>query len=118
LLKQELNGLHVVDQSHTKRSILVTSHYANEQVQKQAAKTNTKILPKQLASEIPIKINTNKQESQNDEKTIDLVIVDDNQAFANALIMFAFDDKRVDTYQDPHKFLENISKYPKNTKIF
>ena len=50
LLKQELNGLHVVAQSNIDRSILVTSHYADPLLQERSSKTGTKILPKQLAS--------------------------------------------------------------------
>lgn len=56
LLQQKLNGLDVIEKSGVKRSILVTSHYVNSAVRKQAAKIKTKVLPKQLASEIPISI--------------------------------------------------------------
>lgn len=56
LLKQELNGLDVIERTGLKRSTLVTSHYENEEVRKLAAKTGTKILPKLLASEMPVVI--------------------------------------------------------------
>ena len=56
LLKQDLNGLDVIKKSQVNRSILVTSHYANEQIQQMATKTGTKILPKELASDIPVHI--------------------------------------------------------------
>jgi FkbM family methyltransferase len=56
LLKQKLNGLHVIALSKLKRSILVTSHYANQKVQYQAAQNRIKILPKQLAADIAIQI--------------------------------------------------------------
>lgn len=52
LLEQELNGLHVVEKSKVEQSVLVTSHYANDIVREYAARIGTKILPKQLASEI------------------------------------------------------------------
>ncbi len=56
LLEQELNGLQIIDKSQGSRSILVTSHYADRLLQENARKMGIKILPKQLASEIHIKI--------------------------------------------------------------
>ncbi|HEX4045360.1 MAG TPA: hypothetical protein VHZ76_06830, partial [Gammaproteobacteria bacterium] len=120
LLKQELNGLHVVAKSQIQRSILVTSHYANPLVREQAAKTGTKILPKQLASEIPIQIDKTIQYTNNEDelKQVDLVIVDDDEKFIRNLVLFVFDDKTVDQYHDPHHFLNNVKKYPKDCKIY
>lgn len=120
LLKQELNGLHVIAQSGINRSILVTSHYADPLVQTQAAKIGTKILPKQLASEIAIKISetdkNNKKEARIEK--VDAVIVDDDKSFVNSLLLFAFnDDDIVDEYYNPEHFLKNVNKYPKDTKI-
>lgn len=54
LLKQELNGLHVIEKTKITRSILVTSHYTDLILCNLAIKNGTKILPKPLASEIPI----------------------------------------------------------------
>lgn len=119
LLKQELNGLHVVAQSGVKRSILVTSHYAQLMIQNQAAKTGTKILPKQLASEIPIKITEIIEIEKSDSllTSVDIILVDDDEKFVKNLITFAFAEKTVDKYYDPDHFLANVEKYPKNTKI-
>lgn len=120
LLKQELNGLRIVAKSKIQRSILVTSHYANELVRDQAAKIGTKILPKQLASEISIKLDpTIQYESpEKNMKTVDLIIVDDDEQFVKTLILFAFGDKMVDKYHDPYHFLENVSQYSKDTPIY
>lgn len=118
LLKQELNGLHVVAKSEVKRSILVTSHYANTLVRDQAAKTNTKILPKQLASEIPIQIDESIPKSTDEIRQVDLVIIDDDEAFIKNLMRFIFRDKSVDQYQDPQHFLNNVANYAKDTKIY
>lgn len=121
LLKQELNGLHVIAQSGINRSILVTSHYADPLVQTQAAKIGTKILPKQLASEIVIKINETDKNRKRDASTgkVDAVIVDDDKAFVNSLLLFAFDnDDIIEEYYNPEHFLKNVAKYPKDTKIF
>jgi hypothetical protein len=117
LLKQELNGLHIIAKSGIDRSILVTSHYADPLVQAQAAKTGTKILPKQLASEIVIAI-TARNEDYNSEK-VAAIFVDDDKRLTNSLILYAFhDEEAVETYQNPEHFLQNVHKYPKDTKIF
>ncbi len=120
LLKQELNGLDVVEKTQIQHSILVTSHYANPLVRDQAAKTSTKILPKQLASEIPIKIaEAIQSENQRDMfEQADLIIVDDNENFIRNLVLFIFNDKLVDEYYDPHHFLANVAKYSKDIKIY
>jgi PAS domain S-box-containing protein len=120
LLKQELNGLHVIAQSGINRSILVTSHYAAPLVQAQAAKTGTKILPKQLASEIMIKINAADKNSIKAGviEKVDAVIVDDDKAFINTLLLFAFDEQITEEYHNPEHFLKNVDKYAKDTKIY
>ncbi len=120
LLKQEFNGLHIVEQSKVKRSILVTSHYANLLVQEQAAKTGTKILPKQLASEITIKILNPTQSLRGKDKAIQIeaVIVDDDESFLNSLLLFAFDPETTDKYYSPEHFLDSAHKYTVDTKIY
>jgi len=54
LLKQGLHGLNVIEKTKVERSILVTSHYNNRSVKELAAMTNTRILPKLLASKVKI----------------------------------------------------------------
>lgn len=115
LLKQELNGLHVIAQSGISRSILVTSDYAGPLVQTQVAKIGTKFLPKQLAFEIVIKVNETDKHSI---EKVDAVIVDDDKAFVNSLLLFAFDDQVTEEYQNPEHFLKNVDKYPKDIKIY
>jgi PAS domain S-box-containing protein len=120
LLTQELNGLHIISQSKIKRSMLVTSHYADPLIQAQAAKIDTKILPKQLASEILIKITAaDEQGTENVEaEKIDAVIVDDDRTFVNMLVLHIFATHNTEEYRDPENFLNNVDKYPKDTKIF
>ncbi len=114
LLKQDLTGLHIIAQSGIDRSILVTSHYANSLVQEQAFKTKTRILPKQLASEITIKILPAAQEKTH----ANVVIVDDDKTFARNLALFIFDDYTVDQYHSPESFLKNMQQYSYDTKIY
>lgn len=118
LLKQELNGLHVIERTVIRRSILVTSHYANQAICDLAAKTGTKILPKQLASEIPIRIENTAKVITHNSRKVDVVIVDDNKMFTNALTqLLETKNKTVDTYYEPAYFLEGISQYSKNIVI-
>jgi PAS domain S-box-containing protein len=123
LLKQELNGLDVVARCDVKRSVLVTSHYTNKVILDRAISIGTKVLPKQLASEIPIKIDekftyvaTQKEES-NIPKKVDLVIIDDDERFTKSLMDYVFFDRAVACYHDPRKFLKEVAQYPKDTTI-
>ena len=118
LLKQELNGLHVISMSKIHRSILVTSHFANQLVLEQAAKTNTRILPKHLASEILIEIDDILLEEKENSENIDFVIVDDDENFINSLLLSIFSTKEVDKYTNPEDFLKNLFKYSLGTKFF
>lgn len=119
LLNQELNGLDVVQQSQVRRSVLVTSHYANKVILDCAAATGTKILPKQLASEVAITVDESiKYNEAETVKNVDAIIVDDDQNFVAALTIFAFgEDQKVDHYTDPRNFLKNVSQYAKDVKI-
>jgi PAS domain S-box-containing protein len=120
LLKQRWDGLDIISQGKIKRSVLVTSHYGNQLVRDQASKIQAKILPKQLAPEIPIELQDT---ISIDKKThmiekVDVIIVDDDENYVNALTLFAFSDKKIAKYHDPSLFLIEVSKYPKDTQIY
>ncbi len=115
LLKQELNGLEVIAQSKIQHSILVTSHYVDLEVQRGAARIGIKILPKQLASETIIKMN---DADFVETDKVYAVIVDDNEAFVRALQFGGFGDENTEAYYNPEHFLNNVAKYPKDTRIF
>jgi hypothetical protein len=57
LINQKLNGLDIIEQKQISQAMLVTSHYANGNVVARATKLNTLILPKRLASKVPILIH-------------------------------------------------------------
>lgn len=114
LVKQKHNGLDLVANLKLSRAILVTSHYLDLKVQKRASKLKVKILPKQLASEIPILIN----QSLDEASKVDAVWVDDDLEFCKMLQNYLFKGYQVDYYNDPDKFLESYAKYPKNTRIY
>lgn len=54
LLHQDRNGLQIIEASEIKGAILVTSYYANFQIREAAERMKVKLLPKQMASIIPI----------------------------------------------------------------
>jgi PAS domain S-box-containing protein len=56
LLHQPRNGIEIIQASKIKQSILVTSHYTNPAIRDTATKLKIKILPKQMASIIPIHV--------------------------------------------------------------
>ncbi|MBS0358569.1 MAG: PAS domain S-box protein [Proteobacteria bacterium] len=119
LLKEKITGLDVVLQANIKRAVLVTSHYANKQVLADAAKTDTKILPKQLASEISIEVISSplNEKSQLANKA-DVVLVDDDALLTNMLTQFVFSEKQVAVYHDPEHFLSEAAQYAKDTSIY
>jgi hypothetical protein len=124
LVKQELNGLDLIQNTKIKHAILVTSHYANITVQKRANRLHTKILPKQLASEILISIAEKKrisiprQQRKVALKIVDAIFVDDDESFIQALIRYVLRDKIVDTYCSPSALNEKLQQYPKDTCIY
>jgi PAS domain S-box-containing protein len=124
LLKQELSGLHVVQKTQVQRSILVTSHYANVLIQEQAAKIGTKILPKQLASEVKIIIDeemrysTNKPLDSKSLKIVDLILVEDDKSLARDLMTFIFFENSVDYFESPDDLRKNLGHYSKDTRIY
>ncbi len=119
LLEQNLHGLEVIQQTGIKNSILVTSHHNNQEIRDLAKLTNTKILPKPLASEIPITIwEAPAQANTTELNKINMVYVEDDKEFASIFKkVFATESKVIDTYSTTNEFLSNISKYTVDTVI-
>ncbi|MCC2625728.1 MAG: hypothetical protein K0R14_1601 [Burkholderiales bacterium] len=123
LLEQNLHGMEVIRQTGIKNSILVTSHHNNPEIRDLAKSTNTKILPKPLASEIPIVIleapnPTITPSTTGEFAKVDLVFVEDDKEFANIFKrVLAMDNKVIDTYPTANEFLSNIAKYTTDTII-
>lgn len=120
LLDQALNGLDVVKKTQVHRSVLVTSHHGNKEIRAEAMKTGTKILPKQLASEIPIVIDAMMQyiaAHVGELKQVDLIIVDDDERYVRNMKDSVLIDLTVDHYTSPEHFLTIVRQYPKDTKI-
>lgn len=125
LLGQHINGLDVVEKSQVSRAFLVTSHYGKADIQARAIELDTKIIPKQSAVEIPIKIEADfdynsvkPNDVESEKEVIDVLVVDDNQSFAKQLKMhFSFFGKVAKCYSDPRVMLKEVEQYPKDIKI-
>jgi signal transduction histidine kinase len=63
LLHQDRNGLQIIEASKIQNAILVTSYYSNPAVREATDRLGIKVLPKQMASIIPIPIGTNCQQT-------------------------------------------------------
>lgn len=49
---------------------------------------------------------------------VDLVLIDDSKMFTDAMsLLLGYNDRIIETYNDPQKFLNDLDKYDKNTKI-
>jgi hypothetical protein len=129
LIGQDKNGLQIIEESGIKNTILVTSYYANPQIRDKATLLGIKILPKQMASIVPIDVgadfpihmstnNDGKDRNLRDSdfKDIDVVFIDDEEYLLNGFKFFAI-GKKVDIYSDPALFLSNVDQYRKHTKI-
>lgn len=116
LIKQDLNGLDVIEKTNIAKAILVTSHHENKSILKKAALLNTKILPKMLASSVTVKL----AESIEKPKTqANIVIVEDNKALSDVVSYICeLHGKSVDLYSNSYDLLNNIDGYDRTeTKI-
>ncbi|MFN8769340.1 MAG: ATP-binding protein [Neisseriaceae bacterium] len=115
LIYQKLNGLEVILELKIKRSILVTSHYSNTELRKKAVQNRVRILPKNLVHVIPIQViqSLKKCELINAH----MVFVDDEKIFTNTLISRYYNHLVTAQYSNPLEFLDEIDRYPKDTRI-
>lgn len=114
LLSQKHNGLEILELIGISRAILVTSHYDNLEICRFAAKLKIKILPKELAFVVKIKVD---KKITPGSKKVDMVFMDDQKIFVDSLVAHYYNHLNVDIYYDPVTFLENIIQYPVDTKI-
>lgn len=121
LIKQDLNGIEIIEQTAMqKQSLLITSHYDNQEVHQMATKIGVKILPKQLALDavVEVKSTQRSQDCANRYKKTSLVIIDDDQMLADSMAnLLEYRFEGVETYYHPDHFLRNLHRYEKNTII-
>lgn len=116
LINQGINGLDIIEKTGIERSILTTSHHAKKDIRTRASKIGTKILPKRLVPEISITVDETINYDESLEK-IDLILVDDDEKFAQTMMLTIFAEWNTEYYLSPTHFLKNSSKYAKDTKI-
>lgn len=117
LIKQDMNGLDVIERAELPRAILVTSYYDNDEIIKRAAMLNTKILPKTLVSEV--KLTVMPEGNNTESKSIDLVLLEDNKVLSEVVAyLYENQGKSLDVYHDAYSLLDNLDRYDKlNTKF-
>lgn len=119
LIDQQKNGLEIIRQTQLRNVTLVTSHYANPNVLQYAKKLHVPILPKRLASKVPVHVlpsepprlhvNKNSHKKQ-------VVLLDDSNVFAQSII-FRLAHCDVTHYTDPQVFLAEYHLYDRDTPI-
>ncbi len=116
LQNQDLNGLDVIEQLKSVRSVLVTSHFASRKLRSDVEAVKTKILPKMLAPEVTITVDARIEPAEG-KKEVNLIFADDDKEFVTSMIRGFFAGQYVETFFDPEHLLQDILKYKKSTKI-
>lgn len=115
LIGQELNGLQVIEKVKAKRSMLVTSYYSDVELRKTALQRKVKVLPKDLVHVVPIRVVQAKKKGE--LVNVHMVFVDDEKAFTKTLVSNYYSHLLTESYSNPLEFLDEVDKYPKDTKI-
>lgn len=116
LIRQGLTGLQVIAKTKMDRAILLTSYYGNRDVRDDARTTGTKILPKQMAAEIPIRIDSKRSNKPSCMKKVDAIFIDDEQFLLDTYVLFAV-GRLIDTFNNPIEFLKVAQTYEKSIPI-
>jgi CheY-like chemotaxis protein len=88
----------------------------NEKIVERAIALGSKILPKTLASEVPILVTAAAKVATNTSTKVDLVLVDDNKTIITSTMLF-LEGANVDFYYNPFDFLNAVRKYTKDTPM-
>ncbi len=111
LLNQDMNGMDVIEKAGAQRSLLVTSHYAEAEVQQKAMEKGTKILAKDLAAEISIAVRE-ALKIESGEKII--YLLEDDQMLAESLMMTLESKGVIVThFTRPEDFITALPNLPK-----
>ena len=121
LLNQKLNGLDVIKAAKAARAVLVSSHYDESDIQKEIITLGAKLLPKQLATEIPICVTQPKtHHSEENIKAVNAIWVDDDPMVTDLQCQLLLPHV-VDVYRTPYELMKNIEPtciYSKDTAVF
>lgn len=119
LMKQSMNGLDVVQATQLPRSVLVTSHYNNNDIIKHAILLGTYVLPKELSASVQMAVQDIPLELPN-VAPADLVLLEDDRGFA-ASIKFLYKKKgrgsQLTIYHTPYELFYYLPCYSQDTPI-
>lgn len=119
LMKQSMNGLDVVQATQLPRSVLVTSHYNNDDIIKRAILLGTYVLPKELSVSVQLAVQ-DEPLTPPQVKPADLVLLEDNKAFADS-IDFLYKRRgqgsHLTNYYTPYELIYHLPCYSKDTAI-
>lgn len=117
LINQPMNGLDVIAQIKNHQSVLVTSHYEDNDIIKRAILLNTKILPKLLAPNVKISLCSDIVSSDSQGRA-DLVLLEDTQEISSVITyLYKRKNKHIIVHHTVYELLENIHQYSLDTKI-
>ncbi len=114
LIGQGINGIDIIQQSQVKRALLVTSHYATPKIRDLALANRVKLLPKNLAFAVKIKLD---KKLIPGSRIVDMVWIDDEKQMIEKIVQDEYSHLKVDIYADPIGFLDEVHQYPSDTKI-
>ena len=119
LMKQSMSGLDVVQATQLPRSVLVTSHYNNDDIIKRAILLGTYVLPKELSVSVQLAVQDEPVTPPHVEPA-DLVLMEDNKAFARS-IDFLYKRRghgsRLTSYYTPYELIYHLPCYGQDTPI-
>lgn len=114
MLKSDLSGAEIIKISGIKRNILISNYTDEIAIQNHVIALMTKMLPKRLISHTPILV---RQRFPLHSKVVDMVWMDDQEFYVNTLIKESYPNLKIDVYNDPSTFMNNIINYKFDTKI-
>lgn len=115
-INSNLTGLQVIkDLSIEHQSILVTSRYEEVSIREKCLQLGLKLLPKNLAGLVPIKIDDSGIQSSE----IDAILIDDDPLVRDTWILQAKRAKKqIKTYESPDEFYREMSVLQKKIPIY
>jgi hypothetical protein len=113
----EVHGLEIVKATKIKRSILITTPFADSTIKKTATENLIKIIPQELLEVVSLNICQKAAVADGKLAQVHLVLLDDEKVVMNALVNEYYNHLLVDTYSNPFEFLDQVAKYPKDTKF-
>jgi len=127
LLGSDKTGLDVIEELDiAKNAVLVTSHFEEDDVRERCERLGVKLLPKNLAGIVPIRLTANGQRLTVDRQLsavskypIDAILIDDTKMIHTVWgLMAKRCNKTLAHFYEPEDFFEHILEYPTDTPIY